>query len=162
MHSGSDKFSIYAPIRRALHRSGAGIHVKTAGTTWLEELIGLAEAGGEGLKLAQEIYSQAYGSREALCAPYAAVIDIREDRLPKPEEVRQWTSEQYTAALRHDLHNPHYNPDLRQLLHVGYKIAAAMGKRYLDMLDACEETISRNVTRNLFERHICPLFLAES
>ncbi len=162
VHSGSDKFSIYAPIRRALHRSGAGIHVKTAGTTWLEELIGLAEAGGEGLKLAQEIYSQAYGSREALCAPYAAVIDIREDRLPKPEEVRQWTSEQYTAALRHDLHNPHYNPDLRQLLHVGYKIAAAMGKRYLDMLDACEETISRNVTRNLFERHICPLFLAES
>jgi tagaturonate epimerase len=161
VHSGSDKFSIYGPIRRALRRSGAGIHVKTAGTTWLEELIGLAEAGGEGLKLAKEIYGRAYASREALCAPYAAVIDIREDRLPQPEEVRQWTSEQYTAALRHDPHIPQYNPDLRQLLHVGYKIAAAMGKRYLKMLDACEEAISRNVTRNLFERHICPLFLAE-
>jgi len=46
VHSGSDKFSIYAPIRRALRRTGAGVHVKTAGTTWLEELIGLAEAGG--------------------------------------------------------------------------------------------------------------------
>ena len=52
VHSGSDKFSIYAPIRRALEKSGAGIHLKTAGTTWLEELIGLAEAGGDGLDLA--------------------------------------------------------------------------------------------------------------
>ncbi len=48
IHSGSDKFSIYGPIAKALKRTGAGIHVKTAGTTWLEELIGLAEAGGEG------------------------------------------------------------------------------------------------------------------
>jgi tagaturonate epimerase len=42
VHSGSDKFSIYAPIRRALTRTGAGLHVKTAGTNWLEEVIGLA------------------------------------------------------------------------------------------------------------------------
>src|SRR5207249_1055188 len=42
VHSGSDKFSIYAPIRRALARFDAGLHLKTAGTTWLEELIGLA------------------------------------------------------------------------------------------------------------------------
>ena len=48
VHSGSDKFSIYAPIRRALKKFDAGVHVKTAGTTWLEEVIGLAEAGGEG------------------------------------------------------------------------------------------------------------------
>jgi hypothetical protein len=27
------------------------------------------------------------------------------------------------------------------------------------MLDECEESISRNVTQNLFERHIRPLFL---
>jgi len=45
VHSGSDKFSIYGPIRRALRKFDAGVHVKTAGTTWLEELIGLAEAG---------------------------------------------------------------------------------------------------------------------
>src|SRR5581483_7884673 len=36
VHSGSDKFSIYPPIRKALARTGAGIHVKTAGTNWLE------------------------------------------------------------------------------------------------------------------------------
>jgi tagaturonate epimerase len=161
VHSGSDKFSIYGAIRRSLRRSGAGIHVKTAGTTWLEELIGLAEAGGDGLELAREIYAQAYVHREALCTPYAAVIDIRETRLPAPQQVRSWTGAQYTAALRHDQLNPDYNPDLRQLLHVGYKVAAAFGQRYLNMLDECHEPIARNVTRNLFERHICPLFLAE-
>ena len=160
VHSGSDKFSIYAPIRRALAESGTGIHVKTAGTTWLEELIGLAEAGGCGLELAKEVYAEAYGHQEALCAPYAAVIDIRQDRLPEPDIVRNWTAEQYVGALRHDQSNPGFNPDLRQLLHVGYKIAAGIGERYLRMLEECEETISRNVTRNLFERHICPLFLA--
>src|SRR5439155_7865366 len=37
VHSGSDKFSIYAAIRDAVRRTGAGLHLKTAGTTWLEE-----------------------------------------------------------------------------------------------------------------------------
>jgi tagaturonate epimerase len=159
VHSGSDKFSIYGAIRRALTKSGAGVHVKTAGTTWLEELIGLAEAGGDGLDLAKEIYAEAHAHREELCAPYASVIDIDPARLPAPEEVRGWASGEFTAALRHDRSNPGFNPDLRQLLHVGYKVAAKMGSRYLDMLERCEEQISRNVTGNLFERHIKPLFL---
>jgi len=47
VHPGSDKFSIYRPIKELIDKHGAGIHVKTAGTTWLEELIGLAEAGEE-------------------------------------------------------------------------------------------------------------------
>jgi tagaturonate epimerase len=159
VHSGSDKFSIYAPIRRALRRFDAGVHVKTAGTTWLEEVIGLAEAGGAGLDLAKEIYAGAYANREALCQPYATVIDIHEDRLPQPGAVARWTSGQYTSALRHDQSNPAFNPDFRQLLHVGFKVAAKLGDRYLRMLDECEETISRNVTTNLYDRHIRPLFL---
>jgi hypothetical protein len=159
VHSGSDKFSIYAPIRRSLARFGAGVHVKTAGTTWLEELIGLAEAGGAGLELAKEIYSAAYAQQQALCEPYAAVIDIDGGKLPSPAEVQTWSSEQYTAALRHEPGRAEFNPHFRQLLHVGYKIAAKMGDQYLGMLEACEESISRNVTRNLYERHLKPLFL---
>jgi hypothetical protein len=159
VHSGSDKFSIYAPIRRALARFGAGVHVKTAGTTWLEELIGLAEAGGEGLALAKEVYAAAFDHRRELCEPYAAVIDVDERRLPVPATVEAWTSLEYTSALRHDRNNPGFNPAFRQLLHVGYKVAAKMGGRYLTMLRDCEESISRNVTENLFERHIRPLFL---
>jgi hypothetical protein len=159
VHSGSDKFSLYAPIRRALARSGAGLHLKTAGTTWLEEVIGLAEAGGEGLQLAREIYAKALAKREALCAPYAAVIDIDAGRLPSAEEVQGWSSGQFVSALRHDPACPAFNPHLRQLIHVGYKIAAQMGDRYLRMLEACEPTIARNVTTNLYERHLKPLFL---
>ncbi len=161
VHSGSDKFSIYDSIRRALRDAGAGVHVKTAGTTWLEELIGLAEAGPEGLALAKEIYAQAFDHFDELCAPYAAVIDIDPARLPSPSQVNGWTAEQYSGALRHDQRNPLFNPHVRQLLHVGYKIAAKMGDRYTAMLESCEESISRNVTQNLFERHIEPLFLRQ-
>ncbi len=159
VHSGSDKFSIYKAIHEAVKKFGAGVHMKTAGTTWLEELIGLAEAGGSGLEIAKEIYAQAYAHSEELCAPYATVIDINPSKLPLPEEVNGWTSEQYTSALRHDQSNPVYNPNLRQLLHVGFKVAAKMGNRYLDALEANEETVARNVTTNLFERHIKPVFL---
>ncbi len=158
VHSGSDKFSIYPAIRRALERFDAGVHVKTAGTTWLEEMIGLAEAGGEALDLAKEVYRGAYQHSEELCGPYAAVIDINAAQLPLPAEVAGWSSEQFVAALRHERGCPDFNPHLRQLLHVGYKIAAKMGNRYLAMLRAAEETVSRNVTCNLYERHIRPLF----
>jgi len=160
VHSGSDKFSIYPPIRRGLARFNAGLHLKTAGTTWLEELIGLAESGGEGLALAREIYADSLEHIEELCAPYATVIDIDRQKLPSATVVNQWTSEQFVAALRHDQRNPGYNPHLRQLLHVGYKMAAKRGKRYLDALNACEACVSRNVTANLFERHLRPIFLS--
>ena len=159
VHSGSDKFSIYPAIRRALARSGAGLHVKTAGTTWLEEVIGLAEGNETGLKLAKEIYAGALDHMKELCAPYASVIDIRPEKLPAAEIVNKWSAEQLVGALRHDQKNPAYNPDLRQLVHVGYKIAAKIGPRYLDTLGECEASVSRNVTENLYERHLKPLFL---
>jgi tagaturonate epimerase len=161
VHSGSDKFSIYAPIRRCLVKTGAGLHLKTAGTTWLEELIGLAEAEGEGLAVAKEIYAHALEKREALCAPYAAVIDIDPRRLPSAAEVDGWSAERLVSALRHDPSCPSFNPHVRQLLHVGYKIAAQMGDRYLKLLEACEPTIAKNVTENLYERHLRPLFIDE-
>lgn len=159
VHSGSDKFSIYGAIRRSLAASGAGVHIKTAGTTWLEELIGLAEADGAGLALAKEIYAEAFAHKEELCEPYAAVIDIDYSKLPAPADVQAWTAKDYTSALRHNQSNPQFNLNVRQLLHVGYKVAAKMGDRYLGMLRECEESISRNVTENLLERHIKPLFL---
>jgi len=159
VHSGSDKFSIYAPIRRAISRHRAGLHLKTAGTTWLEELIGLAEAGGTGLKVAKEVYAGAIDHVDDLCAPYASVIDIDRKALPSAVTVGDWSGEQFASALRHDQGNRAYNPHFRQLLHVGYKIAAKMGNRYLDALGQCEASVSKNVTENLFDRHLKPLFL---
>ncbi len=159
IHSGSDKFSLYAPIRRGLRRFNAGVHLKTAGTTWLEEVIGLAEAGGSGLALAKAIYGGALEHIDDLCAPYATVIAIDRNRLPSTAAVNGWNSEQFVAALRHDPGQKAYNPHLRQLLHVGYKIAAQMGARYLDAVNEHEASVSKNVTLNILERHIKPLFL---
>jgi tagaturonate epimerase len=158
VHSGSDKFSIYRPIARAIKTSGAGLHLKTAGTTWLEEVIGLAESGGEGLALAKEIYAGAIYKCDDLCAPYASVIDIDKSKLPSSETVNGWSSEQYVNALRHQPDCTEYNSSLRQLIHVGYKVAAQMGDRYLNMLVACEPAISKCVRENLYERHLVPLF----
>ena len=162
VHSGSDKFSIYPGIHATMKRFDAGVHLKTAGTTWLEELIGLAEAGGDGLALAKEIYAQAFAHRDELCAPYATVIDIDAAKLPSPDEVRGWRSEQYTSALRHVPGAAAYNRSFRQLLHVGFKIGARMGPRYLDLLDVNEAVIAKNVTENLYGRHIAPVFLGRN
>src|ERR1039458_2299374 len=159
VRSGSDKFSIYAPIRRALKKFNTGLHLKTAGTTWLEEVIGLAEAGGDGLALAKEIYSDALEHVDELCAPYATVIDIDRKKLPTRETVNGWTSEQYVSALRHDPKNKAFNSSFRQLIHVGFKIAAKKGDRYLNALKKHEAVIAKNVTENLFERHMKPLLL---
>lgn len=159
VHSGSDKFSLYPIINRAIRATGAGLHLKTAGTTWLEEVIGLAESGGDGLAMAKQIYAKALTKKDELCAPYATVIDINASKLPSAETVNGWSAEQFTGALRHDQANPLFNASLRQLVHVGFKVAAQLGEAYLSMLRACEADVSRNVTANLYDRHLKPLFV---
>ncbi len=161
VHSGSDKFSIYSAIHAAITDLGAGVHVKTAGTTWLEELIGLAESDGDGLDLAKGIYAEAYAHMEELSAPYAEVIQIDPARLPSPADLNAWTSEKFVRALRHDEADPAYNADLRQLLHIGFKVAAKLGPRYTDALMRHRDAVARNVTENLFVRHIRPIFLGQ-
>ncbi len=159
VHSGSDKFSIYGPIGRAIKRFDAGVHLKTAGTTWLEELIGLAAAGGDGLAIAKSVYRSAHGRFDELCGPYASVIDINREQLPLPHEVDRWDQTAFTSALRHDRSCPAYNQNLRQLLHVGYKVAAELGAQYTDALDKHSLIVAENVGQNILERHIRPLFI---
>ena len=159
IHSGSDKFSIYGPLKEAMKKFNAGLHIKTAGTTWLEELIGLAMAGGQGLVIAKEIYAEALTRMDELCGPYATVIDIDPAKLPSAQDINKWDGQQFAAALRHDQGCPGFNPNLRQLLHVGYKVAAEMGPRFTNALDKYEPTIAANVTENIYDRHIRPLFL---
>lgn len=158
VHSGSDKFSIYPHINRLIKKHEAGLHLKTAGTTWLEELAGLAAGGGDALKLATSIYEDAYRRLSELTKPYAEVIDITGDDLPSPNEVSQWSSNEFVDALEHNQDNPAYNPSLRQLLHCGYKIAAERRSAFIDALDKQQDMIAPRVTQNLFERHLQPLF----
>ncbi|OGV57882.1 MAG: hypothetical protein A2283_04750 [Lentisphaerae bacterium RIFOXYA12_FULL_48_11] len=158
VHSGSDKFSLYPIINRLTKKHKAGLHLKTAGTTWLEEVIGLAEAGGEGLLIAQEIYARAYPRAVELITPYAPVVDIDVSRLPAPDKVAKWSSSDFVATLRHDQSCAQYNQQFRQFIHVSFKIAAELGTRYTDALKKYSDVVARNVTGNLFSRHIMPLF----
>jgi hypothetical protein len=158
VHSGSDKFSLYPIIRKSTRKHDAGLHVKTAGTTWLEEVIGMAEADGEGLAIVREIYVEALGRLPELTQPYASVVDIDPARLPSAAQIEAWNSGQFVRALRHEAKCPDYNPDLRQLFHVSFKLAAKMGSRYTSALVAHQAIIGRNVTDNLWERHIRQLF----
>lgn len=159
IHSGSDKFSLYNPIKQVIKKYNCGLHLKTAGTTWLEELIGLAEASGDGLLIAKDIYQQAYNRIDEMMKPYLTVVDINTALLPKPDEVWKWESKTYVNNLRHNQSCTEYNIHFRQLLHLAYKIAAEMGKKYLDAIEENKMIIAKNVTENLFDRHISKLFL---
>lgn len=159
VHSGSDKFSLYPIIHRALKKFDAGLHVKTAGTTWLEEVIGLAAADGDGLRTAKEVYAQAFKRFDELCKPYLSVIDIDRRMLPDPKQVESWNATQYVEAIRHNQSCEGFNIHFRQLVHVGYKVAAEMNGRFTGLLQRCRSTIETNVTNNIFSRHIQPLFL---
>jgi len=158
IHSGSDKFTIYPIMARIIRKYGQGIHVKTAGTTWLEEVIGLALAGGEALEIAKAIYINALGRKGELCAPYADVIDIDDSKLPSEDEVADWSSEKYANTLRHIPGHPDYNPNFRQLIHVGYKVASEMGAIYTDLLKEHKEIIGYCVEENIYDRHLKRLF----
>lgn len=158
IHSGSDKFSIYPIMAGVIKKYDKGLHLKTAGTTWLEEVIGLAVAGGEGLDAAKYIYAHSLGRKDELCAPYADVIDIDESKLPSVEEVNGWSSEKYANTLRHIPGHPDYNPNFRQLIHVAYKVASEMGENYTSLLEKYEEVIGSCVEENIYDRHLKRLF----
>ncbi len=158
IHSGSDKFAIYPLIGSIITRFNRGIHIKTAGTTWLEEVIGLASSGGDGLKFVKEIYYESLDMIGELCAPYADVIDIRGDHLPSKVTVSAWDSSKFTSALRHVPDNPDYNSDMRQLIHVAYKLAAHKMDSFFKLLDSNEDHVSEAVYENIYNRHICRLF----
>lgn len=159
VHSGSDKFSIYKPIREITRKHNVGVHVKTAGTTWLEEAIGLAEAGGEGVEIVVKIYEQALERFEELTNPYRTVIDIHREHLPHPAEVKTWGGIKIANTIRHDQQHPDFNAGFRQLMHCAYKLAGEMGSEYTNALLKYSEVVGRNVTYNLYERHLKPLFI---
>lgn len=158
VHSGSDKFTIYPIMGELIRKYDKGIHVKTAGTTWLEEVIGLAMAGGEALEMAKQIYAIAFQRQDELCGPYSTVIDIDPATLPLPAEVEHWNGEKFAATLRNIPGHPDYHPGFRQLIHVGYKVAAEMGDDYLSMIQRNSEVVGEQVMTNIYDRHLCRLF----
>jgi tagaturonate epimerase len=158
VHSGSDKFALYPHIGSVIRKLDMGIHLKTAGTTWLEEVIGLAEAGGEALDFVKGIYIKSLEKIDELCAPYADVIDIDVTSLPPAGEVSGWNSRKFAGSLRHITGNQEYNPNMRQLIHVAYKLAAQQMATFLKLLDKHEDVVGGCVFENIYNRHICRIF----
>jgi hypothetical protein len=158
IHSGSDKFAIYPHIGGIIKKHNKGIHLKTAGTTWLEEVIGLSASGGEAFEFVKEIYYKSLEKIDELCAPYADVIDINRSSLPSKEEVSKWSNTQFADSIRHEQDNKHYNPNMRQLIHVAYKLAAMKMDEYIKLLDKNEKIVSECVFENVYNRHISRLF----
>ncbi len=159
VHTGSDKFSLYPIINKLIKKHDTGLHLKTAGTTWLEEVIGLAESEGSGLEMAKEIYLSALDRYDELTVPYDTVLNIDRSKLPAKEEISSWNGDQFSTALRHDQQNDSYNPHFRQLIHTAYKVAAEKGDDFLNELKKNAEIIGKNVYQNIFERHIKPLYI---
>lgn len=158
IHSGSDKFSIYPIMGRLIRQYDKGIHIKTAGTTWLEENIGLALADAGALQLAKKIAISALGRMEELCIPYATVIDINPAKLPTADRIASWSGDEYARALRHNPKDPLYNPDFRQLVHVSYKIAAELAGEFYPALERNADVVALQVKENILGRHIARLF----
>jgi len=158
IHSGSDKFSIYPIMGRLIRQYDKGIHIKTAGTTWLEENIGLALADEGALELAKKIAISALDRMEELCIPYATVIDINPAKLPTAAQIAAWSGQEYARALRHNQQDPLYNPDFRQLVHVSYKIAAEFADEFYAALDRNAQVVAEQVKENILDRHIARLF----
>lgn len=159
VHSGSDKFSLYPIIHTLITKHDVGLHLKTAGTTWLEEVIGLAASGNDGLQFVKEIYLQAFERYDELCAPYLTVVHIERSKLPLPHTLASWSSQELIGAVRHDPSHERFDTNVRQLMHIAFKVAAEMGTRYTELLTKYGETVGQNVTDNIYRRHILPLFV---
>ena len=158
IHSGSDKFSIYPVIGNLIRKYDKGIHVKTAGTTWLEEVIGLALSDKQSLELVKRIYSIAYNRMDELCEPYKTVIDINPAKLPTVDKIMGMSGEKFARVLRHNQSDPEYNPHMRQLIHVSYKIAAELKDEFIPALENNKTIVGAQVIENLHNRHIMKMF----
>ena len=159
IHSGSDKFSLYPIMHRAIKQAGAGLHLKTAGTTWLEEVIGLAAAGGEGLAFVKALYRDAYGRYDEMAKPYLTVIAIDRQALPAPAKVDSWSAQEYVETLEHNQACKRFNIHFRQMVHISFRVAAEKRSQYLALLNANRSSIESHVSHNILKRHIEPLFL---
>lgn len=141
LHSGSDKFSIY-PI--ATRHTGGLVHLKTAGTSYLEALRTIAADDPSFLR---EIYEFAYERYNTDRVSYHVSAELK--RAPLPNSVSNW------PALFDQF-------DAREILHVTFGSVltdkTALGDwrfrtRFMDFLCANPEAYAANLEKH-FVRHL--------
>ncbi len=147
LHSGSDKFSIYPAAAR---QTRGLVHLKTAGTSYLEALRTVAAFDPD---LFCEIYTFARGRYESDKRTYHVSAEL--ERAPLPEDVQDWP-----ALLEHF--------DAREILHVTFGSVlteeTAGGSRrfydrFMDLLRANPEAYAGNLETH-FIRHLQSFLLA--
>jgi hypothetical protein len=144
IHSGSDKFSVYKVIGSI---DNGTVHVKTAGTSYLEALRTIAEAEPE---LFREILNFSIKRFQEDKKTYHISADPK--RIPDPSSLNV-----------HKLKSLLDDDDARQVLHVAYGSvlsgvlpeAKGFKKRLMDTLEMNEELHEENLVRH-FERHLQP------
>ncbi len=150
LHSGSDKFSVY-PI--AVRQAHGLVHLKTAGTSYLEALRTIAQLDPA---LFREIYIFARERYEIDKASYHVSAELQ--RAPRPEDL--------TDA---DLHTLLTQFDAREILHVTFgsvlTTRTAQGgwlfyDRLMALLRSHPEAYAENVESH-FVRHLQPFAVAQ-
>ncbi len=144
VHSGSDKFSVY-PILADVARGA--VHVKTAGTSYLEALRAVAEVDIELFREAAAVARARYDVDRATYHVSGVASDV-----PEPAEI---TPEVAGALLDH--------VGARQVFHVTYgsvldapaRAGGTLGRAIGRCLDANEELHWKIVGRHI-ERHLAP------
>jgi hypothetical protein len=135
LHSGSDKFSIY-PI--AAQAAGGLVHLKTAGTSYLEALRAISQTVPS---LFREILAFARERYETDRATYH--VSARLDKVPAPDALRDT-----------DLPGLFEQFDARQVLHVTFgSVLDHFGGRLLATLREHEE-VYYTLLESHFRRHL--------
>ncbi|HAL16633.1 MAG TPA: hypothetical protein DCP32_07760 [Anaerolineaceae bacterium] len=138
LHSGSDKFSIYPLLVR---HAGRSVHVKTAGTSYLEALRVAAALEPELFRQALELARQRYATDRLTYH-----VSANQGRLPDPQTL----TDHALPGLLDDF-------DVRQALHVTFGSALAdFGGELKDMLTTHPEDYDRALLKH-FIRHLEPL-----
>lgn len=143
LHSGSDKFSIYPA---AMRQTYGLVHLKTAGTSYLEALRTIAAID---VDLFREIYAFACERYEIDRASYHVSAEV--DRAPQPAEVTDW------PGLLNQF-------DAREILHVTFGSVLTQRNsdgthqfydRLMSILRRHPDAYTRNLEEH-FSRHLLP------
>lgn len=138
LHSGSDKFSVYPILVR---HAGPNLHVKTAGTSYLEALRVAARLDPPLFRLLLELARRRYAiDRQS----YHVAAD--EERLPASDMI----PEPQLPGLLDDFH-------VRQALHVTYGSALAQYSDPIRKLLRTHPDVYEQVLSSHFRRHLEPL-----
>lgn len=137
IHSGSDKFSVYPIYAR---HAGKLVHLKTAGTSYLEALRAIASVDPD---LFRQILAFALERYDEDRATYH--VSAEPDKVPRPEDV---VDDELTKVL--DLF------DGREVLHVTFgSVLDRFGDQLLAALDENEEAHYAALVAH-FDRHLAP------